>query len=110
MFQDMNKMLNDSMGPLKELVDIQTRMLEELTKQQMECTKACIDATMQQSKELQNCKSPTDLLTLQQAYAKELEETLKAASQQNMKALTEAREAMQKLTQGTFDAFTTPKK
>ncbi len=106
MFQDMNSMLNQSMEPFKALVEIQTKMLEELTRQQMECTKACIDATMQQAKELQKCQNPGDLLTLQQAYAKELEETLKAANQQNLKALTEAREAMQKLTQGTFEAFT----
>lgn len=105
MFQDMNKMLNQSMAPFKELVDIQTKMLEELTRQQMECTKACIDATMQQTKELQKCKNPADLLELQQSYAKELEETLRSANQHNLKALTDAREAMQKLTQGAMDQF-----
>lgn len=105
MFQDMNNMLSKSMEPFKELVEIQTKMLEELTRQQMECTKACIDATMQQAKELQKCQNPGDLLTLQQAYAKELEETLTAANQQNLKALNTAREAMQKLTQGTLDVF-----
>lgn len=106
MFQDMNKMLSQSMEPFKELVDIQTRMLEELTRQQMECTKACIEATVQQTQELQKCKSPVDLLELQKAYARELEETLKSANQQNLKALTEAREAMQALTQGTLERFT----
>ncbi|MBS98921.1 MAG: flavodoxin [Oceanospirillaceae bacterium] len=105
MFQDMNKMLDQSMGPFKELVDIQTKMLEELTRQQMDCTKACIEATVQQTKELQKCKSPADLLELQKAYAKELEDTLRSANQQNLTALTEAREAMQKLTEGAFDRF-----
>lgn len=105
MFQDMNKMLSQSMEPFRELVDIQTRMLEELTRQQMDCTKACIEATVQQTKELQKCQTPADLLELQQAYAKELEETLRSANQHNLKALTEAREAMQTLTQGTLERF-----
>lgn len=109
MFQDMNKMMSQSMEPFKELVDIQTRMLEELTRQQMDCTKACIEATVQQTKELQKCQTPTDLLELQQAYAKELEETLRSANQQNLKALTEAREAMQALTQGTLERFSQKK-
>ncbi|KEA64828.1 hypothetical protein ADIMK_1281 [Marinobacterium lacunae] len=105
MFQDMNKMLNQSMEPFKELVDIQTKMLEELTRHQMDCTKAFIDATVQQTKELQNCKTPADVLELQKAYAKELEDTLRSANQQNLKALAEARDAMQALTQGTLDKF-----
>lgn len=106
MFQDMNKMLNQSMEPFKELVDIQTKMLEELTRHQMDCTKAFIDATVQQTKQLQSCKTPADLLELQKAYAKELEDTLRAANQQNLKALSEARDAMQTLTQSAFDKYT----
>lgn len=105
MFQDMSKALNKSMGPFKELVDIQTRMLEELTRQQMACTKACIDATVEQTKQLQNCTTPDELINLQQAYAKELEETLKAASDSNMKALAEARDSVEQLAHGSFDAF-----
>lgn len=105
MFQDMTKMMNESMEPFKDLVNIQTKMLEELTRQQMECTKSCIEATIQQTKELQNCQSPNDLLTLQQAYAKELEETLAAASSENMKALQDAREEIEKVTKDAFNAF-----
>jgi phasin family protein len=95
------------MEPFKELVNIQTRMLEELTRQQMECTKSCIEATIQQTKELQKCQTPNDLLQLQQAYAKELEETLKAASSDNMKALEEARKEIGKITKDAFNAFAT---
>ncbi|MBR9829761.1 MAG: phasin family protein [Oceanospirillales bacterium] len=109
MFQDMTKQFNESMAPFRELVNIQTKMLEELTRQQMECTKACLDATMQQSSELQKCKSPNDLIELQQAYAKELEATLKAANEQNLKALTEAQKAMQQLAQGSLEAFSAKK-
>lgn len=105
MFQDMNKMFSQSMEPFKELVDIQTRMLEELSRQQMDCTKAFIEATVQQTKELQNCKTPADILELQKAYAKELEDTLKAANNQNLKALNEARDAMQALTQDAMGKF-----
>lgn len=105
MFQDMTKMMNESMEPFKDLVNIQTKMLEELTRQQMECTKSCIEATIQQTKELQNCQSPNDLLALQQAYAKELEETLAAASSENMKALQDAREEIEKVTKDAFNAF-----
>jgi phasin family protein len=105
MFQDMTKKMSESMEPFKDLVNIQTRMLEELTRQQMECTKSCIEATIQQTKELQKCQTPADLLTLQQAYAKELEETLKAASNENLKALHDARDEIEKITKGAFDAF-----
>lgn len=105
MFQDMTKKVGESMEPFKELVNIQTKMLEELTRQQMECTKSCIEATIQQTKELQKCQNPTDLLTLQQAYAKELEETLRSASSQNLKALQDAREEIEKVTKDAFNPF-----
>ena len=110
MFQDMTKQMTESMEPFRELVNIQTKMLEELTRQQMECTKACIEATMQQTSELQKCKTPNDLVELQQAYAKELEESLRAASEQNLKALTSAQQAMQQLAQGSVEAMTGKKK
>ncbi len=105
MFQDMTKALDQSMGPFKELVNIQTRMLEELTRQQMACTKACIDATVEQTKQMQKCSTPDDLIKLQQAYAKELEEMLKAASDSNIKALSEARSSVERLAHDAFDAF-----
>ncbi len=109
MFQDMNKTLSQSMEPFKDLVNIQTKMLEELTRQQMVCTKSCIEATIQQTKEMQKCQTPADLMALQQSYAKQLEDTLKGASEQNLQALGEAREAMEKLTQDAFDAFAAKK-
>lgn len=105
MFQDMNKKITNSMGPFKQLVDIQTKMLEELTRQQMECTKSCIEATIQQTKEMQKCQTPTDLLELQRSYAQELENTLLHASEQNMKALKEARTDIEDVAQSAFDAF-----
>lgn len=105
MFQDMTKQFTESMAPFRELVNIQTRMLEELTRQQMEFTKACLEATMQQTSELQKCKTPNDLIELQQAYAKELEATLKAANEQNMKSLTAAQQAIQQLAQNSLEAF-----
>ena len=105
MFQDMSKALGQSVGPFKELVNIQTRMLEELTRQQMACTKACIDATVEQTKQLQSCSTPEELINLQQTYAKELEDTLKAASDSNMKALAEARDSVEQIAHDAFDAF-----
>ncbi|TVQ70765.1 MAG: phasin family protein [Oceanospirillales bacterium] len=106
MFQDMTKHMTDSMEPFKDFVNIQTRMLEDLTRHQMDCTKACLEATMQQTKQLQQCKTPVDLMELQQAYAKELEKTLRSANEQNMKALNDAREAMEKLAKGSLDKAT----
>lgn len=106
MFQDMTKQMTESMAPFRELVNIQTKMLEELARQQMECTKACIEATMQQTSELQKCKTPNDMIELQQVYAKELEATLRAANEQNLKALTTAQQAMQQLTQQSVEAMT----
>ncbi|WP_286237000.1 phasin family protein [Neptuniibacter halophilus] len=105
MFQDMNKKITDSMGPFKELVNIQTKMLEELTRQQMACTKSCIEATIQQTKEMQKCQSASDLIELQRSYAKELEDTLKNTSEQNLKALQDARAEIEDMAHSTFDAF-----
>ncbi len=105
MFQEFSKQFGNSMEPFKDLVNIQTKMLEELTRHQMECTKSCIEATIQQTRELQNCHNASDLMELQKAYAKELEETLRLAGEQNMKALQDARSAIEKITQDQFEAF-----
>lgn len=105
MFQEFSKPFGSSMDPFKDLVNIQTKMLEELTRQQMECTKSCIEATIQQTREMQKCQNANDLLELQKAYAKELEETLRAAGEQNLKALQDARAAIDKITQEQFEAF-----
>ncbi|MCW8887276.1 MAG: phasin family protein [Motiliproteus sp.] len=109
MFQDMTKTLNSSMGPMKELVEIQTKMLEKLTRLQMECAKNCVEATMHQTKELPTCHSAEEILSLQQTYAKELESTLRQTSSRNLEALNEAREEMERVTQDAFSAFA-PKK
>lgn len=105
MFQDMSKVLSQSMGPFKELVNIQTKMLEELTRQQMECTKACIDATVAQTRQMQSCTSAEELIKSQQEYAEQLEEMLRQANDKNMKALHEARESVERLAGDAFDAF-----
>ncbi|MBQ0757445.1 MAG: phasin family protein [Amphritea sp.] len=105
MFQDMSKALNQSMGPFKELVNIQTKMLEELTRQQMACTKACIDATVAQTRQMQECSSPDELIKLQRDYAKQLEESLKEANDNNMKALNSACESVEQLANDSFDVF-----
>ncbi|WP_027858258.1 phasin family protein [Marinobacterium jannaschii] len=110
MFQDMSKTLTESMEPFKDLVNIQTRMLEDISRRQLECTRACIEATMQQTRELPKCQSPEDLMALQRAYAAELEETLRNAGEQNIAALNEAREMIGKLTQDSFTAFAPPQK
>jgi len=109
MFQDMTKKLNDSMAPMKELVEIQTRMLEKLTRLQMECAQNCVEATMQQTKDLPACHSTEELIDLQRKFARIVEETLVRTSQDNLAALQEARDKMEQVTQGTFDAFA-PKK
>lgn len=105
MFQDMSKMFEESMSPFKNMIDIQTRMLERLTKQQIECTQACFQATMQQAMELQNVKTPADLASLQMEYTKKLEQMMTSANEQNVKALKDAHEAIQKLTMETVDSL-----
>jgi len=105
MFQDMTKSLNQSMEPFKDLINIQTRMLEELTRQQMECTRSCIEATIAQTRELQHCKTPQELMALQKSYASELEHNLRSASETNLQVLADARDQIEQLTQDTFDAF-----
>ncbi|PPC75851.1 flavodoxin [Pokkaliibacter plantistimulans] len=99
MIDSMNKQMKDAMGPLQEMMRIQTNMLELLAKQQMECTQSCVEATMAQTKELPNCSKPEDVVKLQQAYAKEIEETLRQAGQRNMDILNEARVALTELAQ-----------
>ena len=109
MFQDMNKNFNQSIGPIKDLVDIQTKMLEKLTRLQVECAKSCVEATMQQTKELPRCHSAEEVVNLQRHYARELEETLRTTSNKNLEAFNQAREEMERITQDAFSAFA-PKK
>lgn len=109
MFQDMSKKLNQSFGPIKQLVEIQTQMLEKLTKLQMECAQNCVKVTMQQTQDLPACHSTEELLELQRRFARTVEETLVQASQDNLQALKEARDKMERVTQDTFDAFVPPK-
>ncbi len=96
-------MFEESMAPFKNMVDIQAQMLERLTKQQIECTQACFQATMQQAMQLQNVKSPADLANLQMEYTKKLEEMMNSANEQNIKAMKEAHDAIQKLSLGALD-------
>lgn len=110
MFQDMNKAMNQSMGPLKDLIEIQTKMLESLTRQQIECTRSCIEATMQQTQSLQNCQTPNDFLELHKHYTSEIENTLRNVGESNLKTISDARDEFEKLTNDTFDAFATPRK
>ena len=110
MFQDMGKMFEESMSPFKEIVDIQTKMLERLTKQQIECTQACFQATIQQAMELQNVKSPADLANLHNEYTKKLERMLASANEQNVQSLRDAHEAIQKLTLNAADALNSSSK
>ena len=105
MFQDMTNKLNASMEPIKELMEIQTRMLERLTKQQIECAQACMKETMNQTRELQNCGSAQELIELQQQYTQMVEKQLAEASSANLKAFNEARDAIEKVTHDAFDAF-----
>ncbi len=97
--------MTESMAPFRELVSIQTKMLEELARQQMECTglHRSDHAADQRAAKVQ---TPNDMIELQQAYAKELEATLRAANEQNLKALTTAQQAMQQLTQQSVEAMT----
>lgn len=105
MFQDMTKRFNNSMGPMKDLVEIQTKMLEKLTKLQMDCAKHCVEATMHQTQELPSCHTADEILNLQKSYAKELEDTLRDTSSRNLEALNQAREEMERITQDAFSAF-----
>ncbi|MEH6823172.1 MAG: phasin family protein [Motiliproteus sp.] len=101
----MSKKLNASMEPFKELMEIQTRMLEKLTRQQIECAQACMHSTLSQTSELKQCSSAEELIDLQKRYTESVEETLRQASKDNLEAFAEAREAIEKISNSAFDAF-----
>ena len=105
MFQDMSKKLNASMEPSKELMEIQTRMLEKLTRQQIECAQACMKETMSQTRDLQSCGSAEELIDLQKKYTQSVEETLRQASSDNLKTFNEARVDIERITHDAFDVF-----
>ncbi|MEH6471073.1 MAG: phasin family protein [Halopseudomonas sp.] len=109
MFQDMSKKLNASMEPFKELMEIQTRMLEKLTKQQIDCAQACMHSTMSQTQQLQQCHSAEELIDLQKKYTQSVEDTLRQVSKDNLQTFSEAREAIERVSHDAFDAFA-PKK
>ena len=105
MFQDMSKKLNASMEPFKELVNIQTRMLEKLTRQQIECAQACMKETMEQTRDLQSCDSAEALVDLQKKYTQSVEQTLRQSNNDNLQVFNEAREAIERVTSDAFNAF-----
>ncbi len=105
MFQNMSKKINASMEPFKELVEIQTRMLEKLTRQQIECAQACMKETMEQTRDLQSCDSAEALIELQKKYTQSVEQTLRQSSSDNLQVFNEARDAIERVTNDAFDAF-----
>ena len=98
MFQDLDKMMQGSLAPYKKMIEVQTAMLERLSQQQIECTQACMQATIQQAMELQKVTNPQELTELQLQYTHKLEDMVNHASQQNMKTMQEAHKAIQDLT------------
>lgn len=105
MFQDMSKKLNASMEPFKELVEIQTRMLERLTRQQIECAQACMRETMEQTRDLQGCDSAEALIDLQKKYTQSVEQTLRQSSNDNLQVFNDARDEIERVTADAFCAF-----
>lgn len=104
MFQNLDEMMNGSLAPYKEMFEVQTKMLERLSQQQIECTQACMQATIQQAMELQKVTNPQELAKLQVEYTKKLEEMVNHAGQQNMKTMQQAQQAIQELTLNALNA------
>jgi len=98
MFQNLDELMQGSLAPYKEMFELQTQMLERLTKQQIECTQACMQATIQQAMDLQKVTSPKELAELQIQYTKRLEEMVNHANEQNVKSMQQAQQAIQELT------------
>lgn len=103
MFQDISKSLSATAGPFRDLVNIQTRMLEQLTREQIACTQSCVEVTLEQTRALQQCQTPDQLLQLQQQYAASLELTLRQAGERNLAALELARENLEKVSRESFE-------
>jgi hypothetical protein len=98
MFQDMNQLLQESMAPFKKMMEIQQEMLERITRQQIECTQQCIEATMAQAAALQKAENPQQFIEMQKDYTKRLEEALVAARDSNVQTVQQAQKAVQELT------------
>lgn len=98
MFQDLDNLMQGSLAPYKKIIEVQTQMLERLSRQQIECTQACMQATIQQAMEMQQVSNPQELTKLQLDYTQRLEEMVNHASAQNLKTLQDAHQAIQDLT------------
>ncbi len=98
MFQNLDELMKGSLAPYKRMIEVQTEMLERLSRQQIECTQACMQATIQQAMDLQKVTNPQELTQLQVEYSKKLEQMVSQASEQNMKALQHAQQTIQELT------------
>jgi hypothetical protein len=98
MFQNLDELMKGSLAPYKKMIEVQTEMLERLSRQQIECTQACMQATIQQAMDLQKVTNPQELTQLQVEYSKKLEQMVSQASEQNMKALQHAQQTIQELT------------
>lgn len=98
MINNFDELMQGSLAPYKKMFEVQAEMLERLSKQQIECTQACMQATVQQAMELQKVTNPQELANLQIEYSRKLEQMVSQAGQQNMKTLQQAQQAIQELT------------
>lgn len=101
---DPSELMQGSLAPFKKMFELQTEMLERLSQQQIECSQACMQATIQQAMELQKVTNPQELARLQIEYTKKLEEMVNQAGQQNLKTLQQAHQALQELTLNTLQS------
>lgn len=104
MFQDMTKKISESMEPLHELFSVQSRVYEEVARQQIECARTCMEAAVKQVEDMQKCRKPVDLIEAQQAYTRELEKALRAANEHNLKALKQARAEVEQIARSAMSS------
>ena len=97
MFQDFSKPFLTGFGSYDELVTIQTRMIETLATNQLECSKKCFDLHMQQTQKLRDCKDPVEAMALQQEYLQTIQNVLATVNASNMESLQKAAGDISKL-------------
>jgi phasin family protein len=102
MFDQLNEQFEKSFAPVNELVNINTKALEQLTQQQAELFTSNLNEGVALAKDLSAQKDLTAVIEAQKAYAESVQEKLTSAAQDAYAVISNAQEQAGEVLKGAF--------
>ncbi|MFC6673199.1 phasin family protein [Marinobacterium aestuariivivens] len=102
MYEDMMKDLKDKMQPVVEITEINKKAAEKLIALQTSCVTELFNFGLSQAKALTEIREPKAAVELQVQFYKEVEAKLTDVAEQEIAALTEARDQLTEIFEKNF--------